>query len=217
MKTDVDLKQDVIDELAWDMGVNETHIGVRVDHGVVTLSGHPASYAEKLAAERAALRVAGAKAVTVELDVQVPGPFKRTDEDIAAAAFTALSLNSMVPHDAVKIMVEDGIITLSGEVDGDVRRCAAVRAVRFLMGVREVRNHISLQLVAPPKDIKSKITAALHRQAQVDAQHIEVQVDGHLVTLKGKVSSLPERQAAVRAAGAAPGVDEVIDHLEIAV
>lgn len=215
MKTDSELKKDVMDELAWEPRVKEAEIGVEVRNGVVTLAGHPGSYAEKLAAERAALRVAGVKAVTVEMDVRLPSPFQRTDTDIASAANTALSWNTVVPRDAVKIMVENGVLTLSGEVAGDFQRRAAERAVNMLMGVKEVRNTISIKPVANPQNIKAKITAALHRQAQVDAQQISVTVDGGLVTLNGKITSWAERQAALRAALAAPGVNQVTDQLEM--
>lgn len=215
MKTDIDLKKDVMDELAWEPLVNEARIGVEVKNGIVTLSGHPNSYAEKLAAERAALRVSGVKAVTIDLDVQVSSPYKRTDEDIASAANTALIWNSIVPRDAIKIMVEDGVITLSGEVTGDYQRRAAEKSVRPLMGVKEVRNTITLKSIAVPKDIKSKITAALHRQAEIDAQNIAITVDGNHITLNGKVTSWAERQAALHAAWSAPGVTQVIDHMNM--
>jgi len=215
MKSDMDLKKDVMDELAWEPLVNEARIGVAVKNGLVTLSGHPSSYAEKVAAERAALRVSGVKAVAVELDVQMSSPYKRTDEDIASAANTALTWNSIVPRDAVKIMVEDGVVTLSGEVEGDFQRRAAENSIRPLMGIKGIRNTIKLRAIAASKDIKSKISAALHRQAQIDAQNISVTVDGSHVTLNGKVTSWAERQAAMQAALAAPGVSQVVDHMDM--
>ena len=196
MKSDLSLKKDVMEELAWEPQVNEALIGVEVKNGVVTLSGHPTSYAEKLAAEKAAFRVAGVKAVAVDLDVEIPGSHKRTDADIAGAANAALCWNSIVPRDAIKIMVEDAVVTLSGEVAGDFQRRAAENLIRPLLGVKEIRNQIMVKPSAFSNHIQAKITAALHRQAQIDAQNISISIEGGKVTLKGKVHSWAERQAA---------------------
>lgn len=215
MRRDADLKEDVSEELAWDRHIDET-IGVNVSDGIVTLTGHVGTYGKKLAAERAALRVNGVKGVVVDVDVSVPPAHVRTDQEIASAASTALNWNSIVPRNAVKVIVEDGMLVLSGEVTGDFQRAAAEGAVRHLFGVKGVENRISIRADIMPRDVKSKIVAALHRQAQLDAQNIAVEVEHQTVTLSGPVASTAERNAALRAAWAAPGVTRVVDRMEVA-
>src|SRR3954447_4649810 len=140
MKTDSELQRDVLNELKWEPSVDAAHIGVSVKDGVVTLSGHVSSYAEKYAAERAAKRVHGVKAVANELDVKLPGSSRRTDEDIAMAAVSALRSNSSVPADNIKVTVRDGWITLDGTVEWQYQKLAAENAVRYLPGVKGVIN-----------------------------------------------------------------------------
>lgn len=216
MKTNRQLQQDVIDELRWEPAVEADSNGVEAKEGVVTLAGHVDSYAQKWAAERAAQRVAGVKGVVDEMDVKLPDASKRSDADIVQAASSALSWNTVVPKGAVKIVVDDGIVTLSGEVDWAFQRTAAAAAVRNLIGVRAVNDQIVLKLNnASIRDIKRKIHSALHRQAQLDADAISVAVDGSNVTLRGNVDSWAERVAARNAAWAAPGVRNVIDNMMI--
>lgn len=213
MKTDSGLKQSVIEELAWDPTVNETQVGVEVRGGVVTLTGHLDSYAEKLAAERAVLRVAGVKGLAVELDVRVPGDLRRTDADIASAASVALSWDSTVPTDDIKVTVEGGILHLSGEVAREFQREAAEKAVRNLQGIKQVINDITIKPAIMPRDVKTKIEAALQRQAHIDSLGISVDVMDDKITLTGPVSSWAERKAVLNAAWAAPGVSRVYDKM----
>ena len=216
MKTDRQLQQDVIDELRWEPAVEASSIGVEANDGVVTIAGHVDSYAEKWAAERAAQRVSGVKGVVDEIEVQLPDASKRSDATIVQAASSALEWNTVVPDRAIKIAVDDGIITLSGEVDWAYQRAAAVAAVRNLIGVRAVNDRITLKLsTTSVRDIKRKIHAALHRQAQLDADAISVDVAGGDVTLRGSVDSWAERMAARNAVWAAPGVRNVIDELMV--
>lgn len=217
MKTDRQLQQDVMEELKWEPSVEASSIGVEVKDGVVTLAGHVASYSEKWAAEAAAQRVAGVKGVVVEIDIALPGSSRRTDADLVKAASSALEWNSAVPPGAVKILVSEGFVTLSGEVDWVFQRNAAVAAVRNLIGVRGVNDRITLKAHAvKAHDVKKKIHAALHRQAQLDANAISVDIDGNAVTLGGTVDSWSERMAARNAAWSAPGVQHVIDNLAVA-
>jgi len=217
MKTDLQLQRDVMDELKWEPAVEASAIGVEAKDGVVTLAGHVASYAQKWAAERAAQRVAGVHGVVVEIDVRLPGSSNRTDVDLVKAARLALEWNSSVPVDAIKILVHDGIVTVSGEVEWEFQRQAAAAAVRHLIGVRGVNNNITLKLhVVKVHDVKKKILAAFHRHAQLDAKSISVDIDGGNITLKGTVDSWAERVAARNAAWAAPGVRHVIDNLSVA-
>ncbi|MDO9259620.1 MAG: BON domain-containing protein [Polaromonas sp.] len=215
MKTDAHIKADVIDELAWDPAVNATGIGVAVRDGVVTLTGHLDSYAEKHAVERAVHRVAGVRGIAVELDVRLAAEHKRSDSDIAQAAVTALQLNSLVPDEKIQVLVENGRVTLTGEVDWSYQLASAEQCVRPLAGVRGLSNRITIKSRASSKDVGAQITAALTRQAAREAKHITVEVEGSVVTLWGKVHSLAEREAAVGAAFSACGVSRVVDKLEV--
>lgn len=215
MKTDAHLKADVIDELAWDPAVNATGVGVVVRDGVVTLTGHLDSYAEKHAVERAVHRVAGVRGIAVELDVRLSAEHKRSDSDIAQAAATALQLNSLVPDEKIQVLVENGRVTLTGEVDWSYQLASAEQCVRPLAGVRGLSNQITIKSRASSKDVGAHIAAALTRQAVREAKHITVEVEGSVVTLWGKVHSLAEREAAVGAAFSARGVSRVVDKLEV--
>jgi osmotically-inducible protein OsmY len=216
MSNDRQLQQDVIAELGWDATINASRIGVEAKNGIVTLSGHVESYAQKWAAERAAQRVAGVKGVAVEMDVVLPGSSQRTDADIASAASNALEWNVLVPRDAVAVMVEDGHITLSGDVEWAYVRSAAESSVRGLLGVKGVSNLIRIRPQIKPNDVKTKIEAALQRRAHLDARSISVDVDKGTVTLAGTVDSLAERVTVENAVWNAPGVQKVVDNLIVA-
>jgi osmotically-inducible protein OsmY len=215
MKTDSELKRDVENELKWEPSVNEAHIGVSVKEGVVTLSGHVPSYAEKYAAEKAAKRVYGVKAVADELDVKLPGSAKRTDEDIAAACVSALKANYSVPDEKIKVVVNNGWVTLEGEVEWQYQREAAHNAVRYLTGVTGVSNSITIKSRVSPKDVKDKIVAAFHRWADIDARRIDIEAHDGKVILRGNVRSWAERDEAQQAAWAAPGVTTVENDLVV--
>lgn len=215
MKTDAHLKADVTEELAWDPAVNATGVGVAVKDGVVTLTGHLDSYAEKHAVERAVHRVAGVRGIALELDVKLAPEHKRSDSEIAQAAATALQLNSLVPDEKIQVQVEQGRVILTGEVDWSYQLASAEQCVRPLSGVRGLSNRITIKSLASSKDVGAQITAALTRQAAREAKHLTVEVEGSVVTLWGKVHSLAEREAAVGAAFSARGVSRVVDKLEV--
>jgi osmotically-inducible protein OsmY len=214
-KSDSQLKKDVESELEWDAVVKANNIGVAAKDGVVTLTGHLDSYAEKYAAERAVQRVQGVKGLAVELDVRLGANAKRTDADLASAAESALRWHALVPEDRIKVMVEKGWVTLSGEVDWEYQRNYAMKAVRPLTGVLGVTNSMSVKPLVTPANIKNRIQGALERQADREAKNIEVVVSGHSVTLKGQVHSWAERTAAQGAAWSAPGITSVINDLRV--
>jgi osmotically-inducible protein OsmY len=216
MKTDAQLKADVMDELTWDPVINASHIGVMVEEGVVTLTGHLDTFAEKHAAEHAVRRVAGVRGIAMELDVKLSPSHERSDSEIAGAATEALRLNPLVPRGKVQVEVESGWVTLSGEVDWAYQFATAEQCVRPLAGVRGLFNEITIRPRVDGDDIARQIAAALERQAQREARHIGVEVEGGVVTLSGKVHSMAEHDAVMGVAFSTHGVAHVVDHLQVA-
>ena len=214
MTNDRQLQRDVEQELAWEPSINAEQIGVSVKDGVVELDGHVGSYYEKQAAERAALRIANVKAIASEIRVELPFSAVRTNEDIARAAKNQLEWNISIPT-SVKVKVDDGWVTLQGNVDWQYQKQEAERCVRPLLGVRGVTNKITLQPKVLAGDVKNKIEEALKRNAQVDADHIAVTTSDGVVTLSGRVKTWAERRAAENATFAAPGVTKVNNRIQI--
>jgi len=213
---DFDLRQDVLDELDFDPSINAAQIGVAVEKGIVTLSGHVSSYAEKIAAERIALRVRGVRGVAQEIEVRYPDEKKDADDEIAQRAAKILEWDSGVPLNKIKVKVERGYITLSGAVDWQFQRKAAETAVHKLSGVRGVINTIVVHPSVDAFDIKRRIENALKRNAELEADEIRVTASDGRVTLEGKVHAWSEREIAQQAAWAAPGVVSVDDRLTLA-
>ncbi|KWO78720.1 OsmY domain-containing protein [Burkholderia ubonensis] len=215
MKTDKQLKLDVQEELESDPSIDATRIGVEVANRIVTLSGHPASYAEKLAVERAANRVAGVKAVVVDMTVHLPNDDVRTDEDIANAVRSVLHWTVGLHDDAVKVQVEHGWITLSGKVDWAYQSHLAVRAISQMRSVTGVTSHIAVTSAVGTADIGGSIKRAIMRHAKREAKHIGIEVRDGTVTLSGKMDSFAERKAVRGAAWSARGVRAVVDNLVV--
>ena len=216
MKTDAQLKDDVLEELRWDPQVSDADaIGVGVKDGAVILSGHVPSYAEKLAAAQAAERVNGVKAVANDLKVERPGA-PRDDVDIAEAIAHVLEWNVQVPEDRVHATVEHGWVTLEGNVDHDHQRREVERMARHVRGVTGLLNNITVRPPADPAQVQTLIEEMFKRQAEADAVHIRVEVSDHTARLYGQVHSLQEANAAQAAAASAPGVASVESHLVIA-
>ena len=215
MKTDSQLQKDVMAELAWEPSIHATQIGVEVKDGVVTLDGTVATYTEKWNAELAAQRVAGVKALAIELKVKLIESGVRTDSDIATSARNVLQWTSAVQSDAVKISVEKGWITLTGQVDWKFQKEAAADAVRFLSGVVGVNDLITIGPSLKAAVVKADIEAAIKRAATEDGKRISVGVSGGDVTLSGTIHSWAERDLATQSAWNSPGVSKVIDNLTL--
>jgi osmotically-inducible protein OsmY len=215
MFDDVKLQKAVLAELNWDRSVPEGQIGVTASGGVVTLTGHAGSYAAKYAAERAAARVQGVKAIAEELEVQLDDRFKRGDEAIAGAIVERFSWDTTIPKDAIKAQVEDGWVSLRGEVRWHFEKEAAEAAVRTLAGVVGVINHVTLTPRVDVVDVGNDIRTALHRSWFFDGDTIKVSVDGGTVRLTGTVDTLHDRKVAEKTAWAAPGAVKVENLLEV--
>ena len=219
MPDDLTLQAMVMAELEWEPSLDAAHIGVTAKTGVVTLSGFVDNYAAKSAAERAAARVQGVKAIAEEIEVRLPSDQKHADDEIAERAVRILNWDIEVPHDRIHVKVEHGVVTLAGDVNYQFQRVAAESAVRRLGGTRGVINLIRVVPAAgPPMDpdvVQQRIENALRRNAEVEASRIDVGVDGGKVTLRGQVRTWFERSVAEHAAWGAPGVTEVKDELRV--
>jgi len=215
MSRDSHLQKAVLAALNWEPGVTAAHIGVAADDGVVTLSGHVESYSQKQAAELAASQVKGVKAVAQEIEVHLPSDAQRTDEDIAAAAIHHLAWDVRIPRDVVKVEVEKGWITLTGEVDSYFQKAAAAQDVHRLLGTVGVSNRITIKPKVSVSNISDDIMHALHRSWFFDPKTITVTADGGKVVLTGTVESLHERQVAAATAWSAPGVTDVENDIAV--
>ena len=215
MTQDSQLQQSVLAEFNWEPSVTAGHIGVTANAGVVTLSGHVDSYAQKHAAETAARRVKGVKAVAEEIEVRLPFETKRSDEEIAAAAIERLSWNVSVPRDGVRVTVEKGWVTLTGQVNWWSQREAAEYDIRPLHGVVGISNQTTIKPRVDTAGLGDDITHALHRSWFFNPDNVHVRADGGKVVLTGTVHSFHERQVAGRTAWAAPGVTAVENNLAV--
>lgn len=215
MKTDTQLRHDVLDELQFDPGVDANEIGVMAKQGVITLTGMVKTFGEKIAAERAAKRVYGVRAVANDIRVHIPGDLERTDQEIAEAALHVLKWDAFVPENQITVTVRDGRIVLEGTVDSQYDKEAAGCAVRNLVGVKEVTNSVVVKAEASRSEIKGLIESAFRRSAELDARRIGVEVHGGRVVLHGHVNSWAEEEKAAQAAWAAPGVTDVDNQITV--
>jgi osmotically-inducible protein OsmY len=212
--SDASIRQNVIDELEFEPSIDAAHIGVAVETGVVTLTGHVHSYAAKIAAERAVSRVKGVQAIAEEIEVRFPGDSRTADSEIAQRALDVLKWSAVVPN-GILVRVQKGWVTLTGEVNWQYQKAAAETAVRRLSGVMGVCNSITIKSQVQAKDVKRKIEDALKRNAEIEAEGIRVMAVDDKVTLEGVVHNWQERRAVENAAWSVPGVRGVTDLLSI--
>jgi osmotically-inducible protein OsmY len=216
LRTDAEIQAEVLTELKWEPRVQAPEIGVAVKDGVVTLTGFVDSYSKRWAAEDAAHRVRGVKAVANDIEIRLGAASERTDPEIAAAAARALQWDALLVPEKIDVTVSKGWITLRGTVDWQYKKHEAERVVRNLSGVKGVSNLIDVKPKVQPAEIRKQVEQALVRSAQTDAGRISVEVDGNKVTLKGTVRAWVERQEAERAAWRAPGVMTVDNRIIVA-
>ncbi|KQZ81797.1 MULTISPECIES: BON domain-containing protein [unclassified Pseudomonas] len=213
---DLSLRKTILEELEFQPDIDAAHIGVAVDKGVVTLTGHVTNYAQKVSAERAVKAVTGVRALAEEIQVRLDKGAGTADDTIANRALNIIDWSSDLPVGAVKVIVENGWVSLEGQVDWQYQKEIVERAVRKLSGVVGVDNRLTLRPRVDVGDIQKRIEEALKRNAEVDAKGIHIKVEGNVVKLEGKVHLWRERQIAERAAWSVPGVNKVEDHLLIA-
>ena len=209
------IRQTVIDELDFDPSIDAAHIGVAVENGIVTLTGHVASYTERVAAETAAQKVRGVRGVVEEIKVRFGGATPPRDADLAQRAVQMLDWSATVPRKAVQVKVQTGWVTLTGQVDWQYQKEEAYRSIKRLAGVAGIINNVAVTPRASVPDVRAKILAALKRNAELEADAIQVTVTDARVVLEGKVNAWHERRLAENAAWSAPGVRAVEDHLTL--
>ena len=212
---DIALRKDVLEELEFEPSVDARNIGVAISHGIVTLTGHVGSFAERAAVERIVGRIRGVRGIAQEIQVRLPANRKTNDDEIAERALKIIAWDTTIPTERIQVRVENGWVTLRGAVDWDFQRQAAADAVRRLSGVIGLTNELTLGKGVSAADVKLRIENALRRAAELEAAHIRVGVVGGRVTLEGKVHTLHERAAAERAAWSAPGVHVVEDRIKV--
>ncbi len=215
MISDIQIQRDVMNQLKWEPELNAAEIGVSVKNGIVTLSGLVDLYVKKIAAENAAKKVAGVKAVAEDIQVGMSPGYRKTDAEIAEAIVLSLRWNVQLPDEKIMVKVEDGVVSLEGEVEWEYQRRDARRAIEKLAGVRSINNFLIVKPSVKPDNIKEKITEAFVRSATIDAGKISVETDGGKVTLRGTVRTIGERDDAENAAWSAPGVTSVKNDLVI--
>ncbi|NKK71032.1 BON domain-containing protein [Rhizobium leguminosarum bv. viciae] len=212
---DITLRQNILDELDFEPSIDAANIGISVEDGIVTLSGHVGSYSEKETAERVVKRIRGVRGIAQEIEVRVFGNYETADDDIARRAVNMLDWNVCVPKGAILVKVQKGWVTLTGKAEWQYQKDAAADTVRNLAGVVGLSNMIEISPRVSAADVKKRIEDAFKRDAELESQGIRVEVSGGSVTLKGKVHTWSERRAAERAAWSAPGIKTLNDQIAI--
>jgi osmotically-inducible protein OsmY len=214
--SDLELRRTILDELEFQPQIDAAAIGVTIENGVVCLTGHVRTFAEKIAAERAVKRVKGVRAVAEEIEVRIPSEAEIADDIIASRCLDVIHWNASIPEDRIQVKVQQGWVTLEGEVDWQYQKDSTQSAVRKLAGVVGIYNLLIVQPKFSPDDTKKRIEQAMGRNAELDASHIRVTVEDRTVKLEGRVHLWCERKAAEHAAWAVPGVVHVENYILIA-
>lgn len=215
MKTDIEIQKDVMDELQWDPRLEASEIGVAVKNGIVTLSGEVDSYAKKVAAENATKRIKEVKGVVEDVVVTLPHHVKRTDQDIAEVALRSLKWSTSIPEDKIKVIVEDGWVTLEGQVAWEFEAEEAQKAIEHNKGVLGITNRIDIEPRISTPVVKDAIKRALERNADIEAENIHIDVQENKITLNGTVHTWREMHDVWNAVWSAPGVKSVENNLVI--
>ena len=213
--SDSALRQDILDELEFEPSIDANDIGITVEDGIVTLTGHVPNYSQRLAVERAVARMKGVKGIAQEIEVRYPGRPGTSDDEIAQRVVSTLKWSTVVPDERVKVKVQNGWVTLRGRLDWNFQKTGAEGAICDLKGVTGVSNLIELRPRVSSSDVRKHIVAALHRNATLEAETIKVDVVGNKVTLQGKVKTWNDRRVAEEAAWATSGVTAVDDQLAV--
>jgi len=215
MRLDPDIKRDVEDELRSDPDIDATDIASAVKDGVVTLAGFVRSFRQRRKAEQDVKLVAGVVGVANNIEVRLPIIHRRPDPDIARDAVKAIKSELPLSWERIRVIVEDGLITLEGEVEWHYQLERAEEAAARVRGVEGIINNIEIRPQVPSIEIKRKIEEALRRAAEIDASRITVEANGSQITLRWTVRSWAEREQAERAAWSAPGVSKVGNRIRI--
>jgi osmotically-inducible protein OsmY len=215
MKTDIQIKQDVLDELKWDAEIDEAKIGVAVTNGAVTLSGHVPTFRQKIAAKAAAKRISGVLAIVDQTEVLLESQHRMTDEGLAERIANVLKWNVSSQHKGIKAEVKNGVITLTGEVEWQYQRNNLLKNVEHVGGVINVIDFITVKPRATASDVQKRIMDALRRHADIESKRVSVTLSNGTVTLSGTVESIEEMDRVEAAAWAAPGVSKVVDQLRV--
>ncbi|MGZ5285659.1 MAG: BON domain-containing protein [Flavisolibacter sp.] len=215
MKNDNEIQKEVISQLKWEPFVKASEIGVSVKDGIVTLSGIVDSYSKKIAAETAVKKVSGVRAIAEDIQIGVSLSYMKTDTEIAESVLNSLKWHTAIPDEKIQVKVEEGVVTLDGEVEWEYQRGSARNVVNNLAGVKNVISNLMVKPKIAESDIKNKIKSAFHRTATIDAGKVEVEVNGSSVILRGEVRSFVEKEDAESAAWSAPGVTTVESYLHL--
>lgn len=215
MKTDLEIQKDVQAELSWEPAINSAEIGVSVKDGIVTLSGTLNSYYKKTMAENATRRVEGVRGIAENIEIRSGHGFIKNDTELASDVLTALHMQSLVDPSAIKVKVENGLVTLYGEVHWRYQRNMLASLIGNIAGVKNINNEITIHSAVVPKDLRYRINSAFHRHASLDAKNVQFEIDNDIVTLTGSVSSLLEKTEAENAVWSSPGVTRIINKLTV--
>lgn len=215
MRTDEEIKKDILEALKWQPNIDDTQIGVNVENGTVTLTGFVDDFQKKVAAESVVKKIKGVKALAADITVKYGDNYRKTDKEIAKALVHAFEWDTSVPEDDINIEVRDGWVDLSGEVEYHYQRNLAKRVAENIMVVKGINNVINIKQVLEPNKISEEIKKVYVRLADIEASNISIKVNGGRVILSGKVNTISEKEEAEKAAYNALGVTNVINDIKV--